>query len=141
MEGVFVSLSDDSASEGYSLELRLAFVAGHGDSIVSFPLLLTGGTIQNCLDASQVSAANSLQKHFSRDAAATPIPLREDADFVADIAQCLSLVLYLCSEEPDTPTPSTRPLPRRDKRGAVIAEAVQPKVETVLGAVDIIVRR
>ena len=128
MEGVFVSLSDDSASEGYGLELRLVFVAGRGDSIVSFPLPLIGGTIGDCLDALQVSAANSLQKHFGGDAAATPTPLREDADFVDDIARCLSLVLYLCSDEPDTPAPRARPLPRRDKRGTVIVEAVQPKV-------------
>ena len=128
VDGVFISLSDDSASEGYGLELRLVFVAGRGDSIVSFPLPLTGGTIGDCLDALQVSGVHSLQKHLGREAAGTISPLREDADFVADLARCLSLVLYLCSEEPDTPAPRARPLPRRDKRGAVIVEAVQPKV-------------
>lgn len=128
VDGVFVSLSDDSASEGYGIELRLVFVAGRGERIESFPLPLTGGTIADCLDALQVSGAHSLQKHLGREAAGTTSPLREDADFVTDLSRCLSLVLYLCSDEPDTPAPRARPLPRRDKRGAVIVEAVQPKV-------------
>lgn len=133
-DGFFVSLSDESSVPGYGLELRLVFVLKRGQRLLTLPLPLAGNSISDCLAALEMSARNNLRHLNKMDFAslltthlARSLRTEGRLENAQDVAYCLTLLLYLCSEEPDTAAPRRHELPKRDRRGQVIPTPLRPK--------------
>lgn len=130
-DGFFVSLDDD----GKNLALRLVFVMEHGQRLLTLPLPLVGNSVNDCLASLQASARQNLHDFTNMDFAsllstrlAYGLSSSDGAlDDPQDIALCLALLLYLCSEEPDTAAPRRHVLPKRDRRGQVITPPLKPQ--------------
>jgi len=130
-DGFFVSLDDD----GKNLSLRLVFVLNHGQRLLTLPLPLVGNSVSDCLANLQASARQNLHDLNNMDFAALlatrlAYSLKrsgETFDNPQDIAWCLTLLLYLCCEEPDTAASRSRALPKRDRRGQIMMPPLQPQ--------------
>lgn len=132
IDGFFVCLSDDRSRPGYGIELRLTFVMDGGKDCLCMPVPLVGGTVEDCLSALKLSAEQNLENLATLDFASSistllGLKMIITEDMIADIASCLSLVLYLCSERPDTDAPRGRTSPQINRRGEVIAPPIRPK--------------
>ena len=131
--GFFAALSDDSRQSGYGVELRLSFVLPkNGGTILTLPVPLVDGTVEDCMAALSASANTTLQQLDGRDFAGlfhakTARDLVVTESLLQDIGHCLSLILYLCSEEPDTAAPRVRQAPLTNKQGHRILPALQPQ--------------
>lgn len=131
--GFFASVSDDRHIPGYGVELRLTWLTRSG-SLLALPIPLVDGTVEDCLQALRRSAMDNLQnsRAFGSPYAMMQTQMGQALGFtdemIEGISHCLSLVLYLCSDEPDTAAPRAAPLPKPNRRGEIQPDPLKPKV-------------
>ncbi|MBF0140060.1 MAG: hypothetical protein HQL74_07255 [Magnetococcales bacterium] len=123
LQGAYVWLEWDANTGRHELRLLL-----DGDELIPMVLhLIPGATIEECLQAAvDVALSNAMARGLEAG-----FHLQEITDTISPI---LSLVMYLCSDEPDVvyrPEPAARPgnpTPRKIKKGMKIFAAENPRV-------------
>lgn len=130
--GFFVSLSDDSHFKGYGLELRITYLVKDRGKLLTMPIPLTGGSVRDCISALQASAKRNLlnvSNNFAREMDESyGAELDINEAMIHDLAHCMALVLYLCSDQPDTDAPRAHALPKANKQGVIQPPPLSPKV-------------
>jgi hypothetical protein len=141
--GFFAHLEHDAGTGRRELRLVVDHGGPHGDGLHELEVLPIhlGGTIVDGLrgmveEAARVVAEvgpRALGEDFAGMRAAIDVEaMAREAlgDMATQVGQLLSLLLYLCSEEPDLgdATPPIRPIPTRTKRGPRLFPPPKPRI-------------
>lgn len=110
---------------------ELRFLFNLGESVVPFPLHLEGGTLREAIDASFSEANWQAEKHNY------PTNFAPWRTLQAEIESFISLLLYLCSDEPEIDNerePGTAPhrvYPEKTKKGLKLFPPKKPRIWTI----------
>lgn len=119
--GCFVHLEYDTST--HSAELRLVFDTG--EQLIPLPLHLDMATIKKMLVAISMAANEQWRAMFGGEA---PFRLDELMPLVKPVAVILSMLMYLCSSEPDICQPDAPALHPIKRRGPKTTQAVEWQV-------------
>lgn len=122
-EGFFAMIDQDREPV-----LRLFFLR-HKNYPSLYPLPLTAESIQDAMDM-RLKTAQELAEHIEEGAKVYGKFGRDGGELLHHLPECISLLLYICSTEPDyrgSERPSN-PRPVRVKRGERIFPASSPRV-------------
>jgi hypothetical protein len=125
LNGFFAHLEFDVNTARTELRLLLDVTSKEGDVLLPMPIHLTRETLAECIDAAYEETnkqANGLAKDILPDATRS----------AAEVAPLLSLLLYLCANDPDIAgrKPDT-PQPKKTKKGIRFFPAPRMSVREV----------
>ena len=128
LAGFFAHLEHDIATGVPELRLVLDFRSG--DNLVAYPIHLSAETLDEAMEA-VFARAEQVAAQYGIGAAERIASARQEAEGFARqiIAPCISLLLYICADEPDfagSERPE-RPQPKRTKRGWRLFPASTPR--------------
>ena len=142
LAGFFAHLEWDARTGRHELRLLLDLAGGGLDALVPVPVHLVSDNLDDCLRAMLRESVIQGERMQAPALALLPDPAAMTDDLARIAGRCLSLLLYLCSEQPDYDRqPPANPTPVKTRRGTRIFPAASLTTVRVGAAIGSTIRR